>query len=562
MVMEGELVGLDESKVGISEILDEIHERASSVVEFSLQWEEMDEDLKERALEVELKEKSLMERIVELEKKEERLNEVEERERKIGLLEKSITLRLEEKEKENDVKLFTESSVMRLVLEKKEEELEERVKKVELHSKLMDEKSYELDKRVKEFDLKQKVSIERKSTEAEVVEISLKKLEVREKELRLRDEAFKEKLAELEKKEEMEQRSKFLEERVKQRESQERPIQAETRKRFRVKMLAEKCSEADSLLCPAKKHKSHSHDDQDKGKDSACVVSASASSSEHINEASEGEIDEVISIGDTDEDPEQLSCVDSEFHDFEKTMSSFMVGKVWALYDSIDDMPRLYGRIKRINKSRLSLQVTWLDPKDEESVPFACGRFEYGITETIKSYLTLSHEVHPIVRGRNFIAVNPRKGETWALFRDWSKSWNNNPEQHKPPYRYDLVEVVSFDDHLGVGVTYLGKVEGFVSVFKHAEQHGVVSLVITPEEMHRFSHRVPSVRLNGEEKEGVSAGSFELDPAAIPSSMLKLDHSIREEAEEAERQSEDCGKAGEFEDQDGSRKDIPILILD
>ncbi|VVA90729.1 unnamed protein product [Arabis nemorensis] len=205
-------------------------------------------------------------------------------------------------------------------------------------------------------------------------------------------------------------------------------------------------------------------------------------------------------------------------------------------------MPRLYGRINRINKSQLSVQVTWLERKDDESVPVACGRFEHGLTETMQSYLTLSHEVHPITNGRNFIAVKPREGETWALFRDWSTSWNNNPEQHKPPYRYDLVEVICFDDHLGFGVAYLGKVEGFVSVFKHDVQDRVISFLISPEEIHRFSHRVPSFRLNGEEKEGVPAGSFELDPAAVPSSILKLDpaavpssilklaQSVREEA--------------------------------
>ncbi|VVA96529.1 unnamed protein product [Arabis nemorensis] len=472
---------------------------------------------------------------------------------------------------------------MRLVCEKKEEELQEREKKVELLSKLIDEKSCELDRRVKDFDLKEKVSIERRSKEAEAVAISLKELEAKEKEISLLDEAVKEKLAELEKKkenfeaelkekaEQIEEKSKFLELKEKkleekQREFQEPLKQAEACKRSRVKMLAEKCGEVDSLLPPPKKQKSHYHDDEDEGEDLACVVSASASSSEHLNEAQEGEIDEVISIADSDdtdeEDPEPLSCLDSEFHDFEKTLSSFVVGKVWALYDPIDEMPRLYGRIKRINKSQLSVQVTWLDPKDEESVLVACGRFEHGLTETMQSYLTLSHEVHPIIYGRNFIAVNPREGETWALFRDWSKSRNNNPEQHKPPYRYDLVEVISFDDHLGFGVAYLGKVEGFVSVFKHDVQDGVVSFLISPEEIHRFSHRVPSFRLNGEEKEGVPAGSFELDPAAVPSSILKLDHSVHEEAEEAERQSKECGKAGEVEDQDGSRKDIPIIILD
>ncbi|XP_019092475.1 PREDICTED: uncharacterized protein LOC104744640 isoform X2 [Camelina sativa] len=279
----------------------------------------------------------------------------------------------------------------------------------------------------------------------------------------------------------------------------------------------------------------------------------SASSPVQVSEAHEGDIDKVVVLTDDsdDEDTEQQNCVESEFNDFTKTMSSFLVGQVWALYDGIDSMPRWYARIKQVTKSQSRLRVTWLESKDDESVsvPVSCGRFKWGSTETI-SHLTFSHEMHPTKRGNRFIAVNPSEGETWALFRDWSKSWEKNTEQHKPPYRYDFVEVLhGFDDRLGVGVAYLGKVEGFVSVYKKAKQHGVISFMISPEEMRRFSHRVPSFRMNGEEKEGVPAGSFELDPAAIPSSILSLDQS-----EETEQESE------VFEDQNGSRLDIPIVL--
>ncbi|CAN8242049.1 unnamed protein product [Cochlearia groenlandica] len=107
-----------------------------------------------------------------------------------------------------------------------------------------------------------------------------------------------------------------------------------------------------------------------------------------------------------------------------------------------------------------------------------------------------------------------------GLFRDW----NNNPEHHKPPYSYDLVEIVVTNDQEGVGVAYLGKVTGFASLFTHAAQRGVLQFIIGKEEMGRFSHKVPSFRMNGGEKVGVPAGSFQLDPLAITSSLLKLDH--------------------------------------
>ncbi|OAP05934.1 hypothetical protein AXX17_AT3G04590 [Arabidopsis thaliana] len=323
---------------------------------------------------------------------------------------------------------------------------------------------------------------ERMRKETELIETSLKQLEARENELR--EVEAKRKFFDLKEKE-LEEKEKELE--LKQRQVQERSIQDGP------------SVDAEPLT------QQRNHNDEDKEKDSASVLSAS---------------------------------VQIKFNDFRKTMSSFMAGQVWALYDGIDSMPRCYGRIKKVNKCQSSLQVTWLEPKAEESVLAACGRFKWENTDTIQSHLAFSHEIHPIIRGKHFIAVNPSKGETWALFRDWSKSWNNDPEQHKTPYRYDFVEVlVSFDDSLGVGVAYLGKVQGFASVYKQAVQHGVISFMITPEEMQRFSHRVPSF-----------------------SCTLEPDHSIRSEAEETENQSEDCGNTDEVEDRDGSRKEFPIVI--
>ncbi|CAE5966180.1 unnamed protein product [Arabidopsis arenosa] len=607
VVDEGDLEGLDQKKEEMHKVLDQIQEKASSVLEYSLKWDEIYEQfdlLKQQAMELELKEVSLKNQILEMEKKEERLKLVEERARKIEI--------------ESDVKQFLEENVARLLvllmqneemvvaslsakekflgllqgwMMKKHEgvkrELEAREKEVALLSQSIDDKTSDLEKKVKDFDLKQIAETERRRKEAEMMEISHKQFETREKELSLLNETIKEKSIELENKEvvqqaearETELKNKFLElkerkleERekeleLKQREIKEGSIQAEARKRSRLESESSLLDrDAESRIRPGKKHipnKEHNHYDEAKKKDWAFVVPAFTSSPVQISEEDEGEIEEVISIDCIDDDHEPLMCVDSEFHDFSKTMSSFMAGQIWALYDGIDSMPRLYGRIRKITMAQSSLQMTWFESKDEESVPAACGRFKLGNTETIKNHLTFSHQMHPIIHDRHFIAVIPRKGETWALFRDWSKSWNNNPEKHKPPYRYDFVEVVvNFDDCLGIGVAYLGKVDGFVSVYKQAVKHGVVSLMVTPEEMQRFSHRVPSFRLNGNEKEGVPAGSFELDPAAIPSCTLKRHHSIRKEAEETGRQSEGCGKSktGEVEDQEGvSAYDLMVV---
>ncbi|XP_006300056.2 nucleoprotein TPR [Capsella rubella] len=597
MVVEGDLEGSDPKNEEIHEMLDQIEEKASSVLEFSLRWEEIDEQfdlLKQRAMEVDLKEESLRKQVLELDKREERVKLVEERERgRAELIEKEaqsleanvvgLVLQMQNEEMVGS-QLNSREKLLGLLQDsmmKKHEgliaELEAREKEVALLSKSIDEKSFDFEMKVKDFDLKQTAETERRRKEAELMEASLRELEAREYALRLLNDTIREKSAALEKKEEnfqlkqeevasaidvkrksLELKEKELEERekeieLKQIEDEELSMQALTRKRSRLEsglsLVATKGRDAEA-------HTQHNHNNEDKGNNSVSVDSASKSSPVLISEAYE----EVVSSENSDEEHEPLLCADSEFNDFGKTMRSFMAGQVWALYDSIDSMPRLYGRIKKITNRGSSLHLTWFESKDEKSVPSGCGRFKLGITETI-SDLTFSHVMHPIIHGRNFIAVIPRRGETWALFRDWSKSWNNNPKQHKPSYKYDFVEVlVNFDDCLGVGVAYLGKVEGFVSVYEKAGQHGVVSLMIAPEEMQRFSHRVPSFRLNGEEREGVPAGSFELDPAAIISVPLKPDRSIREEAEETARQSEDCGKTCEVDDQDGLRKDFPIIL--
>ncbi|CDY27796.1 BnaA05g32050D [Brassica napus] len=487
MVTEGASSG------GLHQLLDQLQVITSPVLQFTDKWREIHEEyatlqssLKKQAVRLDLKEKSLMERVVELEKKEEMLKDVEEREMKIGLLEKS----LEEKAKDNDVKQYLKGKKVdedkSRELEKAVKEIEAREKKLRLLDEAMKEKVIELEKKQKAFEGEQLVKAEEMELKRREMLAELEKKEKSfEVELKAKAEEMelkcKEKTAALEKKEksfEMELKAKAEDMKVKEKQLEEKEKELELKQRELEDKLKEREKETNS----------------------ACLASASASSPQQRDKACE------------EEEPERIKIVDSEFHDFKNTMSSFSVDKIWALYDPQDEMPRLYAKIKRINKSRLSLDVTWLDPKDDESVPIACGRFTHGRRETV-SYLTFSHELKPIIHGRN-ISVNPKKGETWALFK-------NLGQQHKPPYRYDLVEVVvGFKDRQGVGVAYLGKVEGFVSVFKHSAKDRVVKRVIAPDEMQRFSHRVPSVRLSGDEKEGVPAGSFELDPAAVPSYIL------------------------------------------
>ncbi|KAK2640700.1 hypothetical protein Ddye_028495 [Dipteronia dyeriana] len=239
------------------------------------------------------------------------------------------------------------------------------------------------------------------------------------------------------------------------------------------------------------------------------------------SDASEEEVKEL--------DPELLKYPDPEFSDFDKDRaeSCFAVNQVWAIYDTCDGMPRYYARIKKVFSPGFKLQITWLEPDPDDEgendwcdvdLPVACGKFTNGKSEGNEDLLMFSHQVSFIRgAGRNSCLIYPKRGETWALFRDWDIKWSDNPEEHQPPYEYDFVEVLTdFKANVGIGVAYLGKVKGFVGVFQRIAKNGVLSFNIVPGELYRFSHRIPSFRMTGKERDGVPEGSFELDPASLP----------------------------------------------
>ncbi|XP_010448053.1 PREDICTED: uncharacterized protein LOC104730564 isoform X2 [Camelina sativa] len=522
MVKEGDLVESDiteKDSEGFFKIIDQIEEKASSIFKFSLLFDDVSDSMEKE--------------------EEERLRVVEAREKEIGLLEESISGRLsvlEEKEIDSDLRQV----IMMLVLEKQSEA---RDKELNLIEEAIKEKTADLKRKEETFELKMKEEAERWREENE---LRSKGLEVKEKELRVLEEAMKEKTTELKRKEETfelkvlreseklreetELSSKILEIKEKalgkmlnelawkqmelEETSKQQVIEAESRKRSNLELeplLLVNNNDSAALTPQAKKQKSHEANDED--------------------------IEVVI----TDEVPKSLTCHDTD--DFSKLMSSFAVDQVWALYDSRDDMPRIYAKIRSIFDSELSLQVTLLEPvkttKDRKFISSGCGRFEYGDTE-IKSHLMFAHEMHHIICANNVI-VNPREGETWALFRDWNASWN----LHEPPYRYDFVRVISeFDDLTGIRVAYMGRVASDIN----SAEHGV----IIPGEMQRFSHKVASVKSSGDEKEGIPAGSFK---EATP----RYDPEV-EEVVEMRIQSKGCGKAPRVEDQNGSRKDLPIIL--
>ncbi|MCD7453888.1 hypothetical protein HAX54_022594 [Datura stramonium] len=225
--------------------------------------------------------------------------------------------------------------------------------------------------------------------------------------------------------------------------------------------------------------------------------------------------------------PEVFDYPDPEFSDFDKlkAQNCFAVDQIWACYDTADGMPRFYAHIRKVYSPEFKVMFSWLEahPEDQRSrawvraeLPVGCGKFRRGCTEFTSDRLTFSHQVQCEMGKRGLYIVYPRKGETWALFKDWDIHWGSDPDNHRK-YKYEIVEILSdYVVDVGVQVGYLDKVTRFVSLFQRASLTEVGTFFVKPNELYKFSHRIPSFKMTGTEREGVPAGSFELDPASLP----------------------------------------------
>ncbi|CAI8610584.1 unnamed protein product [Vicia faba] len=244
--------------------------------------------------------------------------------------------------------------------------------------------------------------------------------------------------------------------------------------------------------------------------------------------------------------PNAYVYLNAEFRDFDKDRKKecFAPGQIWALYDTTDGMPRFYALIREVLSPGFHLKATWLEPHPDDhdeikwvdkELPVACGKFKLGTTEIIKDHLMFSHLAQCDKIGRNTFKVYPRKGETWALFKNWDIKWYMNAEFRKQ-YRYEFVEILSdYVEGEGVSVVYLGKLKGFVSLFQIMKDNRPFQ--IPSLELFRFSHRIPSFKMTGQEGAGVQLGYLEFDPASIPMNFeelavprnlnVKIEHSSR-----------------------------------
>lgn len=278
------------------------------------------------------------------------------------------------------------------------------------------------------------------------------------------------------------------------------------------------------------------------GKDSKCKGGESSPNrlqgdrEDKMNNTASSKTDPSVSSLKTSVDPESVTYPDPEFYDFEKERhrSKFAVDQIWAVYDDLDGMPRFYVQIKNIYDQNFHVRFVWLekDPMGrnetewyEQDLPVSCGNFKRGKFQITAEVLMFSH-VMSWRKGtkRNSYQIYPRKGEVWALFKDWDNGWITDADNHRS-YEYELVEVLSeYTESSGISVIKLDKITGFVSLFMRTVDEGPVD--IPSDEILRFSHMVPSYRMTGEEREGIPAGSFELDAISLPTNVAECFKSV------------------------------------
>lgn len=259
---------------------------------------------------------------------------------------------------------------------------------------------------------------------------------------------------------------------------------------------------------------------------------------------------------------------DPDFHDFDgdRIEDSFGENQVWAIYDEDDGMPRYYALIHSvISKNPFQMKISWLSCKTNDEFapinwissgfPKTTGDFRPGKRDIYSTLNSFSHMVKWTKGSRGAVHIYPKKGDVWALYRNWSADWNELTKD-EIIHEYDMVEVLEdYSEEKGVNVAPLLKVAGFKTVFRqNADPRKIRN--IPKEEMFRFSHQVPSYSLTGEEGHNAPKGFVELDPASTPMELLQL---VTETAKQEMEMTNEKSLKDELRPEENSRVDGSVL---
>ncbi|KAL2613162.1 hypothetical protein R1flu_024854 [Riccia fluitans] len=233
-----------------------------------------------------------------------------------------------------------------------------------------------------------------------------------------------------------------------------------------------------------------------------------------------------------------MDVVLSKFCDFDsiRTRKHLKAQQIWAVYDDKDGMPRFYCRLLRVSRTSLPFKakLAWLEPtlqteqrylpvwREDSSFSAVCGEFEEGQTAETAHVNIFSHCIFDNVKD-DPVTIYPLKHEIWALYKDWNirlAGKKNLLAFRSANNEYELVEVAEeYSELQGVAVIRLVQAPGFQSIF---HRHGGSDAVLgfSPSQLQAFSHRVLARKVRDSAKHGLPDEAWELDPAALPESMM------------------------------------------
>ncbi|ONK72138.1 uncharacterized protein A4U43_C04F16150 [Asparagus officinalis] len=209
--------------------------------------------------------------------------------------------------------------------------------------------------------------------------------------------------------------------------------------------------------------------------------------------------------------------------------NDFAHDQVWAVYNCSDAMPRSYVKVNNV-VSPTKVSVTILEPHPrfdkeirwvEEELPFVCGIFRASKTILNLEMYKFSHLVNcDRSSKKTFYRIFPRKGEIWAMYRNWDIDWKTSSLDG---YKCRMVEILSdFSEENGVGmICSLVQVPGCLTFFQR-QMHDEFQLTkqISRLELLSLSHRVPAFTVIGIEHPDIPKGLLHLEPDALPPKLI------------------------------------------
>lgn len=213
-----------------------------------------------------------------------------------------------------------------------------------------------------------------------------------------------------------------------------------------------------------------------------------------------------------------------------RTQKSFSDNEIWASYDILAGLPRVYYMIDKVlSLDPFKLCITRLTTSRTNSGPTSsswlgsqrtCGVFRAGDSHICFSPYSFSHKMEAVKGDQGEFLIYPRTGEVWAMYRNWPSEWNYLEGNRAD--KYDVVEVVEgYTEEYGVRVVPLMKVAGFSSVFRHyLGPKEIISF--SKVELAKFSHQIPSYLLTGKDAADELGGCRQLDPASTPLHLLEI----------------------------------------